>query len=257
MALDVNWSEVHLPSFVAIGFTFSCVEGAVIYPLEVAKVNLQGEAGARTQSPWATLGGLYRAGGVGALYRGFWISHVGSVPSSVVYLSAYNLLKERGQAALFDPSAPGKTSQTQQHTSTVWARDVGVPLLSGLSADFLSLGVYTPIDVVTTHMQRARAAATHTGSAGDVVKSIWRADGWRGFYRGFLASALSYGPGSAIWWPTYEVAKILYTPALLSAEEANRLDGRRTEELFAFGGTNARASAVIFLSGSTAGVCAR
>lgn len=32
---------------------------------------------------------------------------------------------------------------------------------------------------------------------------IFAADGFRGFYRGYVASLLTYIPNSAVWWPFY------------------------------------------------------
>lgn len=36
-----------------------------------------------------------------------------------------------------------------------------------------------------------------------VTKSIYRAEGVRGFYRGYLPSIATYAPSSSIWWGSY------------------------------------------------------
>ena len=38
-----------------------------------------------------------------------------------------------------------------------------------------------------------------------VVKAIYRKDGVRGFYKGYLASLAVYAPNSAMWWFFYDV----------------------------------------------------
>ncbi|KAK8940693.1 hypothetical protein KSP39_PZI010396 [Platanthera zijinensis] len=44
--------------------------------------------------------------------------------------------------------------------------------------------------------------ANYTGGF-DVARKIMKADGIRGFYRGFGLSAMTYGPSNAVWWATY------------------------------------------------------
>ena len=41
------------------------------------------------------------------------------------------------------------------------------------------------------------------GQTKDIIRQILRADGLRGFYRGYVASLLTYIPNSAVWWPFY------------------------------------------------------
>ncbi|KAF2984876.1 hypothetical protein EK904_011300 [Melospiza melodia maxima] len=41
------------------------------------------------------------------------------------------------------------------------------------------------------------------GQTKDIIVQIFRADGFRGFYRGYVASLLTYIPNSAVWWPFY------------------------------------------------------
>ncbi|CAL8381271.1 unnamed protein product [Boreogadus saida] len=41
------------------------------------------------------------------------------------------------------------------------------------------------------------------GQTRDIISQIFAADGFRGFYRGYVASLLTYIPNSAVWWPFY------------------------------------------------------
>lgn len=41
----------------------------------------------------------------------------------------------------------------------------------------------------------------------DVMRYIWRTEGFRGFYRGYGIYLLVYGPSSAVWWSSYEFIK--------------------------------------------------
>lgn len=37
----------------------------------------------------------------------------------------------------------------------------------------------------------------------EIAQLIYRKDGLRGFYRGFVASVYTYVPNSALWWTFY------------------------------------------------------
>lgn len=37
----------------------------------------------------------------------------------------------------------------------------------------------------------------------DAFRTILRVDGWRGLYRGFGMSIITYAPSNALWWATY------------------------------------------------------
>jgi hypothetical protein len=96
--------------------------------------------------------------------------------------------------------------------------------VSGGAADLLSLALYTPFDVVTTHMQRGQDKATYRGNVRQVVSGMYRTEGARGFFRGFAAAALTFTPTSALWWPSYEVCKRTLSPLFLDKDQLARLD---------------------------------
>lgn len=39
----------------------------------------------------------------------------------------------------------------------------------------------------------------------DIAQAIYRVDGIRGFYRGYIASLCAYVPNSALWWAFYHL----------------------------------------------------
>ncbi|XP_072284029.1 solute carrier family 25 member 44 [Pyxicephalus adspersus] len=41
------------------------------------------------------------------------------------------------------------------------------------------------------------------GQTKEIIRQIFRADGLKGFYRGYVASLMTYIPNSAVWWPFY------------------------------------------------------
>jgi solute carrier family 25 protein 44 len=75
--------------------------------------------------------------------------------------------------------------------------------------------VWTPVDVVS---QRLMVQGGGGGGGGgimstryagglDAFKTIVRADGIRGLYRGFGMSILTYAPSNALWWASYCVTQ--------------------------------------------------
>lgn len=44
---------------------------------------------------------------------------------------------------------------------------------------------------------------TRTQISADIIRLIYRRDGYRGFYRGYVASLCAYVPNSALWWGLY------------------------------------------------------
>jgi hypothetical protein len=43
------------------------------------------------------------------------------------------------------------------------------------------------------------------------MKTIYKYEGLKGFYRGFGATVLTYAPSSAIWWMVYERCKVVFS----------------------------------------------
>ncbi len=75
-----------------------------------------------------------------------------------------------------------------------------------------------------------------------VIRSILRADGWRGFYRGLAAAVATSAPASALWWPAYESAKHALAPLIIPPEKAG--EGARWHALHAVSGACASLAAV-------------
>ena len=92
-------------------------------------------------------------------------------------------------------------------------------LVAGGSASLVAQSITVPIDVVSQHLMMQRKGEkmgrfqvrgspeghglVAFGQTKDIIRQILRADGLRGFYRGYVASLLTYIPNSAVWWPFY------------------------------------------------------
>ena len=184
--LIVKWDRVNKWKFAAVLGGFQVLESSLLHPFETLKTNQQADAVRAVQSPFRTAKSLISREGVMSLYRGFWPSNIGNIPSSVFYVWVYNELRRFGQSYC-DDNGYGNV-----------AKSLVVPFFAGGAADLASLGFCSPGDVITTHMQRGFGTATYSGSFGNVVKNLYKNEGVRGFYRGFSAAVMTYTPTSAV-----------------------------------------------------------
>eukprot|EP01012_Entosiphon_sulcatum_P012087 TRINITY_DN17534_c0_g1_i1.p1 TRINITY_DN17534_c0_g1~~TRINITY_DN17534_c0_g1_i1.p1 ORF type:complete len:322 (-),score=28.40 TRINITY_DN17534_c0_g1_i1:99-1064(-) len=191
-SLHVEWDHLSHPRFLAITATVGLLEDAIAHPLWVIKTRLQmqrskGITGIREMA--RTIIG--REGLRTGLYRGYWFGALSAVGTGPLYLETYQWLKH---AVSGDPS----------HSDLM--RCLG-PLIAGVGADVLSCVTFVPQDVVTQRMQVVQADPEQR-KARNVIRHIYRTEGLRGFYTGAVATAISFGIGSGIWWWVYEHSKV-------------------------------------------------
>lgn len=84
---------------------------------------------------------------------------------------------------------------------------------AGGIAEAVSAFSYLPTDIVTqrlqVHSKRNFYRLSHNATSRHIVRHIYATEGLPGFFRGFVPYMLVHGPGSAIWWASYEVSKFL------------------------------------------------
>jgi len=161
----------------------------------------------------------WRLEGIRGLYRGFGPTVLGSMPASCLYFTTYEFSKTR------IAKAQGLTS------------DESLPFMvtfsSGIIAETVSCLLWVPIDVVKERMQiqnsprNALSAELKTkfgdgfySSGLDAFRSIKRTEGFVGFYRGYGATVMSFGPFSALYFMFYENFKSIGEPLLLGTERS-------------------------------------
>lgn len=140
---------------------------------------------------------IVRREGWRGLFRGFWLNTAGSFPGQFVYYVGYEYANSF-YAPYFRRHCP--------------QMEIASHALAGVTAEALSAISYLPTDIVSQRLQTHVAYSFlperyQTGSAWKIVKHVWRTEGWRGFFRGYLPYLAVYGPGSAVWWAVYEASK--------------------------------------------------
>ncbi|XP_069041581.1 solute carrier family 25 member 44-like [Lepisosteus oculatus] len=200
----IEWQHLDKRRFYALGVAMALLVRAAVYPLALIRTRLQVQRGSALYAGTAdAFVKIVRREGPGGLYRGF-------LPNSLTllagqgYVTAYELTRQLAG----------------RHTGSNALKS----LLAGAAASLVSQTLTVPIDVVSQHLMMQGQGPAAGGAGGrftvrapagpgaprfglgqtrDIVGQVLRADGVRGFYRGYLASLLTYIPNSAIWWPFY------------------------------------------------------
>ncbi len=179
-------------------------------PLEVVKTRLQGtfnkeslmnsehRFGTRT---FGALHGLYREGGVRALYRGLWPHLVGVIPARAIYFGVFSWSKTRLSKEL---------NMNPNGMLLNW--------LCGVCAGVMTITATNPIWVVKTRMQLQTTTTRYSNSFDCAVKML-REAGPRAFFTGMSASYVGISESS--------IQFMLYEKLKSTIKESRRRQGHR------------------------------
>lgn len=124
---------------------------------------------------------------------------VGHMPGNTLYLLTYTWLKDALQK--FDNAR--HVNRATDGRQAPW-----VSAAAAAGADLAAVSLYVPVDVVSQRLFVQSPTGGHIYSGWrEVVNTIMKHEGWRGFYKGvgpILANSL---PASALWWTLYEESK--------------------------------------------------
>lgn len=165
------------------------VSQTLIYPLDLAKVQLMVSRPGEFTGFADCLARAYRRKGFFGLYRGWVPTVVGAIPYSAVDLGTFNTLKE------------------------YYLHRVGLPLsamgvvVCGAFAGLCGQTVAYPFFVVRTRLQSFSNPGAEYGGFGDCVRQTYAHEGVRGFFKGILPSYIRGIPTVAITYLVFERAK--------------------------------------------------
>lgn len=171
--------------------TASAIAVVILQPLEVLKIKLQtnvmGERNIR-----ANIRHIYKAEGRAGLFRGLFLTLATVVPSNTLYYTSYNLMKTK-----FGPTGER-------------AKDTMNQSISAGVASIATAAITNPLWVLKTRTQAQpmHRRAGVTKGAVNIARSIWKEDGWKGFYKGIRASFLTSSQ-AMLQFPMYEMLKSL------------------------------------------------
>ncbi|XP_037774185.1 solute carrier family 25 member 44-like [Penaeus monodon] len=208
----IEWDMMDKWKFFPLSVLSSFSVRCLLYPFTVVKTRIQIQRHSEVyRGTFDAFRKISQFEGIAGLYRGFWVSAFQLV-SGIFYITTYEnvrcFLKEEG------------------------VRDSRLrALVGGGCASLVGQTIIVPFDVISQHMmvlgQRESSGGGGGGGGGrrrglvvnplnieykgrgkvtvalDIVKTVYRMDGLRGFYRGYLASISAYVPNSALWWTFY------------------------------------------------------
>ncbi|XP_051917106.1 solute carrier family 25 member 44a isoform X1 [Hippocampus zosterae] len=198
----IEWEDLDKRKFYSLGILMTLSTRATVYPASLIRTRLQVQKGKALYSGTAdAFCKILRAEGVRGLYRGFLVNTF-TLVSGQAYITTYELARR----------------QVSRYSSSNTLKSV----VAGGAASLVAQTITVPVDVVSQHLMmqgqgehsgrfkaksKMMLAATKRrltfGQTRDISVQIFAADGFRGFYRGYVASLLTYIPNSALWWPFY------------------------------------------------------
>lgn len=152
----------------------------IVYPLDTIAIQRQTST---TRELFPSSQTLLKSGR--ALYRGLGVSIMMTTPAVALYLCTYRQSKETLMPYL------GESTLNY--------------IASGTCAEIVSSFMWTPLEVIKARLQISSASSS--GSIISQVSEISKAEGIRGFYRGYFMGLAVFIPYNAVWWSSYENSK--------------------------------------------------
>lgn len=198
----IEWEDLDKRKFYSLGVFMTMTTRATVYPFTLIRTRLQVQKGKSLYNgTFDAFCKILKAEGARGLYRGFMVNSF-TLISGQAYITTYELVRK--------------------YVSCYSSNNTVKSLVAGGAASLVAQSITVPIDVVSQQLmvqgqgcqltrfklkpKMAMATSKHKvtfGQTRDIMVQIFHADGFRGFYRGYVASLLTYIPNSAVWWPFY------------------------------------------------------
>ncbi|EPZ31720.1 mitochondrial carrier [Rozella allomycis CSF55] len=123
---------------------------------------------------------------------------IGSFPGQSLYYVAYEILNQ----TLSDKIKKSQISSCLNNHAIDFASNSA----AGLLAEATSAFCYVPSDIISQKLQVTKELGQNFKTYAN-TRDIYLTEGWKGFYRGYIPYFIAFGPGSAVWWASYELFK--------------------------------------------------
>ncbi|XP_042689018.1 solute carrier family 25 member 44 isoform X1 [Centrocercus urophasianus] len=194
----IEWEHLDKRRFYVLGICMTMMIRVSVYPFTLIRTRLQVQKGKSLYNgTFDAFMKILRTEGAAGLYRGFLVNTF-TLISGQCYVTTYEL--------------------TRKYVARYNNNNAVKSLVAGGSASLVAQSITVPIDVVSQHLMMQRKGESMGrftvrgrdgrrvvvfGQTKDIIVQIFKADGLKGFYRGYVASLLTYIPNSAVWWPFY------------------------------------------------------
>jgi len=182
----ISWDDLDKRKYYTIGPTMMLGVRILIYPPMLIKTRLQVQKQkSKYNGTVDAFRKIYKYEGVRGFYKGFGTNTL-SMFSGQIYITTFEVVRE-------------KTPTSQASKS----------LIAGVIASLAGQTLTVPIDVISQKQMMyglqldKDSKKPKLASAYYVAHRIFQSNGLRGFYKGFVASILTYTPNSGIWWASY------------------------------------------------------
>eukprot|EP01112_Ceratiomyxa_fruticulosa_P012274 TRINITY_DN338_c0_g1_i2.p1 TRINITY_DN338_c0_g1~~TRINITY_DN338_c0_g1_i2.p1 ORF type:complete len:315 (-),score=41.32 TRINITY_DN338_c0_g1_i2:140-1084(-) len=183
--------------------------GFVVAPRDLIKSKLQvqdihplpADPSRCYKNSWDCLKKIYRQNGVRGLFQGLSVTIARDVPGDMAYFFAYEYTKRYLMGKMNTPE-----NSNHHRTPPGW-----VIVVSGGLAGMAFWTTIFPLDVIKTRIQTQNDFLKYKNSW-DCAKFIFRNQGVRGFYRGYLATLLRSFPTSSVNFLVFESVRTLLSP---------------------------------------------
>lgn len=194
----IEWHELDKRRFYVIGPSLFFFVRMVVYPPVLIKTRLQlQKKKSLYNGTFDAFSKIYKYEGVRGFYKGF-ITSSFTILSGQIYVTSYEIIR----------------SKTSGHSNFVRG------MVAGGCASIAAQTITVPVDIISQKqmiqgqniakdlIDKNTAGSEKTKPAKskgpiDIIRSIWKESGPKGFYRGYLASLMTYAPSSSIWWASY------------------------------------------------------
>lgn len=200
------------------------ISATLVTPLELLRTRLQAVQGGLHQSMGAHVQHLVQEARAkpASLWRGLGPTLYRDVPFSAIYFAAYETFKR----ALTGGSGLGERHVSSQGSHHSHSSEFAVAFASGASAGILAALVTHPFDLIKTRSQALTTSATTAAAAsatdptsatsarqpraatistGGLLRSVYRAEGLPGLFRGLSPRIVKVGPSCGLMIGSFEV----------------------------------------------------
>ncbi|ANB13643.1 Crc1p [Sugiyamaella lignohabitans] len=190
-----------IKSFVAGGFGGICAV-AVGHPFDLIKVRLQTSAPGTYSGTLDVVKKTLAADGARGLYRGVVAPLLGVTPMFAISFWGYDLGQRIVKSA--SPLKEGEKLSISQISAAGFLSAIPT---TAVAAPFERVKV-----ILQLQGQNAKPGAKQFNGALDVVSHLYKEGGLRSVFKGSVATLCRDGPGSALYFATYEYLKRKLTP---------------------------------------------
>lgn len=205
--ISAGKSEASLAEKIIAGALCGSIGAAIANPLDVTRVRMTAEGGHVDAASGKLTSGM-REG-----FAPRWRSSVHCLADTAASDGVVRGLMLRGVGASASRAGLLTAAQlsTYDHTKVLakrrgWAEGVRLHVLAAAVSGLVATIACTPADVLKSRVMAGSAAGGRLSTA-SVALQIWRADGVRGFYYGFLAHYARLGPTIFVQMPLAEALR--------------------------------------------------